>query len=75
MATVDHFAAITWQYGADWCDFDYQEQDMAQHSSAATQVLVLIIITKRVLVRVLSRGAGVVRLNATLADCSCDCGG
>ncbi len=46
MATVDHFAAITWQYGADWCDFDYQEQDMAQHSSAVTLVLVLIIITK-----------------------------
>ncbi|HCQ67339.1 MAG TPA: ABC transporter permease [Rhodobacteraceae bacterium] len=45
--------------------FGYQEQDMAQHSSAVTLMLVLIIITISVLVRVLSRGAGVGRLTAT----------
>ena len=45
--------------------FGYQEQDMAQHSSAVTLMLVLIIITISVIVRLLSRSAGVGRLNAT----------
>jgi len=45
--------------------FGYQEQDMAQHSSAVTLLLVVMIISISVLVRVLSRGAGVGRLTAT----------
>ena len=45
--------------------FSYQEQDMAQHSSAVTLALVLIIITISVIVRVMSRSAGVGRLNVT----------
>ncbi len=45
--------------------FGYQEQDMAQHSSAVTLMLVLIIITISVIVRLLSRHAGVGRLNVT----------
>ena len=45
--------------------FGYQEQDMAQHSSAVTLMLVIIIIVISVIVRLMSRGAGVGRLNAT----------
>ena len=45
--------------------FGYQEQDMAQHSSAVTLLLVMIIVSISVLVRLLSRGAGVGRLTAT----------
>ena len=45
--------------------FGYQEQDMAQHSSAVTLLLVMMIISISVLVRILSRGAGVGRLTAT----------
>jgi len=44
--------------------FGYQEQDMAQHSSAVTLMLVLIIITISVIVKILSGKAGVQRLNA-----------
>ena len=43
--------------------FSYQEQDMAQHSSAVTLMLVLIIISISVIVRIVSRRAGVGRLN------------
>ena len=43
--------------------FSYQEQDMAQHSSAVTLMLVLIIISISVIVRIMSRRAGVGRLN------------
>ncbi len=43
--------------------FSYQEQDMAQHSSAVTLMLVLIIISISVLVRVISRRSGIGRLN------------
>jgi iron(III) transport system permease protein len=39
--------------------FYYQEQSMPQHSSAVTLLLVLIIILVNVLVRLVSRGAGV----------------
>ena len=45
--------------------FSYQEQDMAQHSSAVTLMLVLLIIIISVIVRVITRKAGVGRLNAT----------
>jgi len=45
--------------------FSYQEQDMAQHSSAVTLVLVLIIISISVIVRIMSRSVGVGRLNVT----------
>ena len=45
--------------------FSYQEQDMAQHSSAVTLALVLIIISISVIVRIMSRSAGVGRLNVT----------
>ncbi len=45
--------------------FGYQEQDMAQHSSAVTLMLVLIIIIISVIVRLMSRHAGVGRLNTT----------
>ena len=45
--------------------FSYQEQDMAQHSSAVTLMLVLLIIIISVIVRLITRKAGVGRLNAT----------
>ena len=45
--------------------FSYQEQDMAQHSSAVTLMLVLLIIVISVIVRLITRKAGVGRLNAT----------
>lgn len=45
--------------------FGYQEQDMAQHTSAVTLMLVLIIIIISVIVRMMSRSAGVGRLNTT----------
>ena len=45
--------------------FSYQEQDMAQHSSAVTVMLVLLIIIISVIVRRITRKAGVGRLNAT----------
>jgi len=44
--------------------FSYQEQDMAQHSSAVTLALVLII-SISVIVKIMSRSAGVGRLNVT----------
>ena len=43
--------------------FAYQEQDMAQHSSAVTLMLVLLIIIITVIVRLLSGRAGVMGLN------------
>jgi iron(III) transport system permease protein len=45
--------------------FGYQEQDMAQHSSAVTLLLVIMIISISVVVRLMSRRAGVGRLNVT----------
>ena len=45
--------------------FSYQEQDMAQHSSAVTLMLVLLIIIISVIVRLITRKAGVGRLNAS----------
>ena len=45
--------------------FSYQEQDMAQHSSVVTLALVIIIITISVIVRVMSRSAGIGRLSVT----------
>ena len=45
--------------------FSYQEQDMAQHSSAVTLMLVLLIIIISVIARLITRKAGVGRLNAT----------
>ena len=45
--------------------FSYQEQDMAQHSSAVTLMLVLLIIIISVIVRLITRKAGLGRLNAT----------
>ena len=45
--------------------FSYQEQDMAQHSSAVTLMLVLLIIIISVIVRLLTRSAGIGRLNTT----------
>ena len=45
--------------------FSYQEQDMAQHSSAVTLMLVLLIIIISVIVRLITRKAGVGRLNVT----------
>ena len=45
--------------------FSYQEQDMAQHSSAVTLMLVLLIIIISVIVRLMTRRAGVGRLNVT----------
>ena len=45
--------------------FSYQEQDMAQHSSAVTLMLVLLIIIISIIVRLLTRSAGIGRLNTT----------
>ncbi|MCF6305274.1 MAG: iron ABC transporter permease [Rhodobacteraceae bacterium] len=43
--------------------FGYQEQDMAQHSAAVTLMLVMFIITISVIVRLMSRRAGVGKLS------------
>jgi len=45
--------------------FSFQEQDMAQHFTAVTLALVLIIISISVIVRIMSRSAGLGRLNVT----------
>src|SRR5690606_26497807 len=44
--------------------FYYQDQNMAQHSSAVALLLVLVIIAVNVLVRMLSLGAGIGRLKS-----------
>jgi len=45
--------------------FNYQEQDMTQHSGAVTLLLVLIIVAVNVLARLIPGGAGLSGLKST----------